>query len=445
MKLAFAHAPRPFTYEGEIPGDKSMTHRALLLGAMAKGRTEIQRPLRSADTLATLELIRALDVQVEERDGGWVVYGGGPFPPKAGTIDCGNSGTTMRLGAGLLAGLGVEATLVGDDSLSRRPMGRIVKPLRLMGGCIGSHEGRAPLTLGPREGSLRGLRYRLPVASAQIKSCLLLAGLGAKEEVTIREPLLSRDHTERLFRYLGVSLEESWTPSGEHQVLLQPHQGSSLVGKVIRVPGDPSSAAPLAVLTALIPGARLVLHHVGLNPSRGGFWQVLKRAGVEVVFRQEREEAGEPVGTVEVVGPEAIESFSVLPEEVPHLLDEVPVLAVLALKAKGVSSFYGLSELRVKESDRVSAIREELGKMGGMIVERGDDLFVEGGHLLRGARVSSRGDHRLAMMLSLASFLARGEVEIEGAEALSVSFPTFRDVLREMVEEAGGRMEVLER
>ncbi|MBT9259887.1 MAG: 3-phosphoshikimate 1-carboxyvinyltransferase [Clostridiales bacterium] len=442
MRIAFSKSPRPFFYEGEVPGDKSITHRALLLGAIAKGRTVIRRPLRAADTLATLGLIRALGVQVDEGDEGWVVHGGTEVSRDLGIIDCGNSGTTMRLGAGLLVGLGVRATLAGDASLSRRPMERIVKPLRLMGGCIVSHGGRAPLTLGPREGELRGIRYRLPVASAQVKSSLLLAGLWAKEEVAVREPLLSRDHTERLLRYMGADLEESWSPYGEHQVLLKPHQAQELTGKAISVPGDPSSAAPLAVLTALLPGARLVLRHVGLNPTRGGFWKVLQRAGVEVRFQEVRDEAGEPVGTVEVVGPEELRSFSVDSEEVPHLLDEVPVLAVLALKAKGVSSFYGLSELRVKESDRVRAIREELGKMGGAIEERGDDLFIKGGRFLRGARVSSRGDHRLAMMLSLAAFLARGEVEIEGAEALSVSFPSFRDVLREMVEEAGGVLEV---
>lgn len=423
-------ARRPFDMEVAIPGDKSITHRAVLFGAIAEGETEIRNPLDADDTGRSLELARAIGARVARGSGVWKVAGIGGAGAAAGAarpdpvlIDCGNSGTTMRLGLGLLAGLPGAFTLTGDESLRSRPMARVVEPLRAMGAAIEGTDGgrRAPLTI--RGGSLRAIEWSSPVASAQVKSALLLGGLRAEGRTSVTEPSASRDHSERMLAGFGVEVERQVGPDGRVRVTV--NGGARLAGQVVEVPGDISSAAFFLVAAAIVPGSRVTIRGVGVNPTRTGILDVLRAAGVDVVKANERVACGEPLADVSVRGPERLRPFTVAGTLVPRLVDEVPVLAVLALAAEGVSQFRDCAELRVKETDRLAALARELGKLGAHVEERDDGLLVEGGRPLAGGRVASGGDHRLAMTLAIAALLAREPVTVEGFDAVSVSFPDF--------------------
>jgi 3-phosphoshikimate 1-carboxyvinyltransferase len=408
-----------------VPGDKSISHRAVLFAAMAGGTSRLTGVLDSADVRSTLGAVAALGAVVDIADGGAdgldvAVTGwgtGGPREPSA-PIDCGNSGTTCRLLMGVLAPWPVTVVLDGDTSLRKRPMRRVTDPLTSMGAHFETSDGHLPVTVSGAQ--LRALRYESPVASAQVKTAVLLAGLGAQGTTTVIEPAPSRDHTERLLPAFGVGVD------CDPQALSCSLTGrAELEASDVAVPADPSSAAFIVGAALLVPGSQVVLRDVALNPTRTGFLRVLVRMGACVTTSVERAAGAEPTGTVEVTYSGHLHSTTVRADEAPSLIDEIPLLAVVASAASGVTRFEGVRELRVKESDRLEAIAHGLAAMGA-IVRAGDDwLEVEGPALLHGARLSSLGDHRLAMAWAVAALSADAPVQIPLWEAVDVSYPGF--------------------
>lgn len=417
-----------------VPGDKSISHRALILGALCDGRVRVSGFLPSLDCLATLDCLEKLGVRVERRGAtGLVVHGGGARGLAEPTVvlDAQNSGTTMRLLSGLLAGQGFFATITGDGSLRRRPMRRVVEPLRAMGATI---LGRAGDTLAPlaiRGGGLRGIDYTLPVASAQLKSALLLAGLGARGRTTVREPAPTRDHTERMLAYLGAEISKTGGA-----VRLRP--GLPLAARALRVPGDLSSAAFPIAAAVLLEGSDLTIEGVGLNPTRTAFLDALRRMGAQVAASRVRAVCGEPVGVLRVRGG-PLRATEIGGPEVANLIDEVPILSALATQAEGTTVIRDAQELRVKESDRLHALAVELGRMGARIAERPDGLVIRGPARLRRARVRSYGDHRIAMALYVAGLVATGRTIVTDAECVEISFPGFDRLMREAGRRRGCR------
>jgi 3-phosphoshikimate 1-carboxyvinyltransferase len=432
-----------------VPGDKSVSHRAALLAALAAGgAARVSNFSTSADCASTLRCLGQLGVRVE-RDGTTVrVDGAGLELPRApdDALDCGNSGTTMRLLAGVLAGQNFSSTLTGDDSLRSRPMRRVIEPLELMGARIVSTEGRAPLRVDGRA-PLRAVSYALPVASAQVKSCVLLAGLNAEGRTTVVEAKgATRDHTERLLRWFGVDVEAT-----DARANLTTHDQNSrwpsvsLVGgqrlhaRDVEVPGDISSAAFFAVAAALLADSELRIEGVGLNPARTQMLDALRGLGADVRIENEVERCNEPVGEIVVRGSGALAPRSpganvLRGELIAGLIDELPILAVAGTQIEGGLEIRDAGELRVKETDRVRAVVENLRAMGARVEEYDDGLSVGGPTRLRGARVRSFGDHRIAMAFAVGALLAEGETEIEGAECAAVSFPEFFDLLESVVE-----------
>ncbi len=414
-----------------VPGDKSISHRALLFGAIAEGQTRIEGLLPAEDPLSTAACLRAMGVEIPPiRAGEPVLVRGvgldGLAEPED-VLDCGNSGTTMRLLLGLLAGrAGRHFVLSGDGSLRRRPMRRVADPLAAMGAEIHGRRNGELAPLAVRGRLLHGATLRTPVASAQVKSALLLAALTADGPTTVIEPAHSRDHSERMLRAFGADLTVSGADGTE--VTLRP--GAALRGRPVVVPGDISSAAFWLVAGALTPGADLLVENVGLNPSRTGILEVLERMGASIEVENPREVAGEPVGDLRVRhGP--LRPFTIEAGQVPRLVDEIPVLAVAACAAAGVSRIRGAEELRVKETDRLTVMARQLTAMGARLEEHPDGLTIEGGAPLRGAEVDSETDHRVAMSLAVASLVARGETRLHGAAAAAVSYPDFwRDLER---------------
>lgn len=407
-----------------LPGDKSLSHRLALLAALAEGESQFEGFAQAADCDSTLACLRALGVDVE-REGPHVRVRGrgvGALRAPAHVLDCGNSGSTLRMLAGVLAGRPFRATLSGDASLRRRPVERVAGPLRAMGAWAESHDGRPPLTI--EGGPLRALEHTLAVASAQVKTALLLAGLQADGTTVVREPVLSRDHTERLLPAFGV-------PVGRHGLAVSVEGGARLRPFDWSVPGDVSSAAFLVVAALVLPDAQVRVEGVLLNPQRTAFLDVLRAMGAQLDSGLEQT-TPEPVGWIEACS-SRLHGVSVDPELVPALIDEVPALAVAAAAAEGEFTLSGAAELRLKESDRLAALAEGLGGMGVAIDERPDGLRIAGasGRPLRGARVRSHGDHRIAMALAVAALLADGDTAIEESECVAVSFPGFFDVLRE--------------
>jgi 3-phosphoshikimate 1-carboxyvinyltransferase len=414
----------------EVPGDKSISHRAALLGAVAESPTDILGYLEGEDCLRTLAAIQALGVEVTRKGPGHVRIGGvgtdGLQEPD-GVIDCGNSGTTARLLMGLLAGQPFWTMLTGDHSLRRRPMERVASPLRQMGATvIGRAEGgRLPLGVrGARP--LQALSFVSPVASAQIKSAVLLAGLWAGEPVSVREPAASRDHTEQMLRHFGarVSIEND-------TVTLVP--GVPLSGGTVQVPGDISSAAFLLVAAAIVPGSQVSIPGVGVNATRTGILDALEAMGAPVE-RHEAVRAPEPRATLRMETNE-LRGITVNAVLIPRLIDEVPVLAVAAAVARGRTEIQDAAELRVKESDRLAALARELAKMGARIQERPDGVVIDGGAALRGARVDSGGDHRMAMALVVAGLAARGETIVEDTGCVATSFPQFVETMNRLAND----------
>jgi 3-phosphoshikimate 1-carboxyvinyltransferase len=412
-----------------VPGDKSISHRALLFGAIAEGETRIEGLLPAEDPLSTAACLRAMGVGLSEiRSGEPVLVQGvglDGFQEPENVLDCGNSGTTMRLMLGLLSGrAGRHFVLTGDSSLRRRPMRRVGSPLAEMGASIHGRDGGnlAPLAIAGQH--LHGATIRTPVASAQVKSALLLAALTANGPTTVIEPALSRDHSERMLRAFGADLVVSG-PGGT-QVTVSP--GPSLRGQEVVVPGDISSAAFWLVAGAITPGAALTIENVGLNPSRTGILEVLAQMGAAIEVLRPRDVAGEPVGDLRVVhGP--LRAFTIGGDLIPRLVDEIPVLAVAACCAEGVSHISGAEELRVKETDRLAVMARHLGAMGARLEEHADGLTIQGITPLHGAEVDSETDHRVAMSLAVASLVASGDTRLHDSAAAAVSYPGFWDDL----------------
>jgi len=406
------------------PGDKSISHRAAILGGLAGGTTRIEGFLCADDTLATLAAMRALGAEVT-RDGEHVEITGGRLGAPAGALDLGNSGTGIRLLAGALAGhpdlLGQRIELIGDESLSRRPMGRIIEPLSRMGARIESRDGCAPLVLWPSQ--LDAIEYSLPVASAQVKSAVLLAGLFARGSTRVIEPAPSRDHTERLLPAFGVSPDNDGRSIGVSGGV---PGGAALRAADIRVPGDLSSAAFSLAAALLVAGSRVTIGPVGLNPTRDGFLRIVERMAPGAV-RVERSPSGsgeEPVGELEVCAPDGLQGLEIPQQWVPLAIDEFPIVMALAAVARGATVIQGAAELRVKESDRLAAMSEELEKLGVKVEQKPDGAIVHGGKVA-GGRVDARGDHRIAMSLAVLALVAEGPVIIDGAHWIRTSYPAF--------------------
>lgn len=401
------------------PGDKSLSHRALMLAALADGPSRVGGLLDSADVRSTAGVLRALGVRIPEIGAGEIVVEGvglrGLSRPAA-PLDCGNSGTTTRLMAGVVAACPFEATFVGDESLSRRPMRRIARPLGAMGATVElPAQGGLPMTI--RGGGLRGIDWESEVASAQVKSAVLLAGLVAGVSVSVREPLRSRDHTERMLAARGARLDVEG-----RVVHLEPTD--TLVALDTHVPGDPSSAAFFAGLAAIASEGDVLLEHVCVNETRTGFFEILEQMGAEVRFERKREEGGEPVADIRVI-PGALRAVTIGAEDVPSLVDEIPLIACLAALAEGVTVVTGAAELRVKESDRIAATVANLRAIGVDAEELPDGLRVVGSDAPLRGTVTTHADHRIAMAFGILGAVPGNEVTIDDPQCVAVSYPAF--------------------
>lgn len=422
---------RPTPYlRGEItpPGDKSISHRAAIFAALADGVSEISGFLEAEDCQSTLRCLQSLGVEIERPlQGVLKIKGQGPegLREPEEVLDAGNSGTTMRLLMGVLAGQPFYSVLTGDRSLRRRPMGRVAEPLRQMGAQIWGREGGNLAPLSIKGGSLRPIDYSLPVASAQVKSAILLAGLGAEGETTVREPVPARDHSERLLEFCGIRIKKE-----DLKISLWGRQ--RLRAFQINIPGDFSAAAFFLVAACVHPRAEIVVRNVGLNPTRTGLLTVLEDMGAEIQVYPEGVSAGEPYGVIRARS-SSLRGTKIGGPLIPRLIDEIPVLAVAAAVAQGHTIIQDAAELKVKESDRITTLAVELRKMGAKIETLPDGMVLEGG-TLHGAVVDSHGDHRLAMALAVAGLIATGETVIRGAECMAVSYPGFMSDLEALIK-----------
>ncbi len=430
MDAIITHATTPLQGTLALPADKAICHRAALLCALATGTTTIRPWSIAEDCQRTLDVLHGLGVRIARVSDGIQVAGvglAGLRAPRA-TLDCGDSGTTMRLSCGLLAGQPFVSRLAAGPSLSTRPMQRVIEPLSQMGArfeaTTGPHDVYPPLVITGRR-PLRGLAYAMPIASAQVKSAILLAGLYATEPTTITEPVPTRDHTERLLAVLGVSVRQQGTA-----LTLNPPQGALTAPGHLTIPGDPSSAAFFLVAAAIIPGSRVVIEHVGLNESRIAFLEVLKRMGASATWELQ-EPSWEPRGTV-TVAYQSLRATTIEPRDVPRLIDELPILMVAACAAEGSTRFEGLAELRVKETDRLRAITTGLKKLGARLETSGDASVTIARSPLQGTSVESCQDHRTAMSLSIAGLLATGSTRIASAECVGKSLGNFFELLAAM-------------
>ena len=415
--------------EIRVPGDKSISHRSIMFGSLAEGVTRVSGFLQGEDNYATLKAFQAMGVGIVDRgDGQLEISGVGLHGLQEPTdvLDCGNSGTTMRLMTGLLSGQNFFSILTGDQYLRRRPMRRVVTPLALMGADItGRNSGElAPLAI--RGGHLKGVSYASPVASAQVKSALILAGMYAEGETTVLEPHLSRDHSERMLRCFGADVQ---TVDGGVKVA----PGGLLKAQEIEVPGDISSAAFFLVAGLIVPDSELLVCNVGINPTRSGIIDILTEMGGDLQLIDQREVSGEPVADI-LVRSSRLQGIEIGGSVVPRAIDEFPVVSVAAAYAEGVTTIRDAAELRVKETDRIAAMVQELTALGVRVESREDGMIVEGAETLAGGKVQSHGDHRIAMSMAVAALGSRAEVSISDTECTETSFPGFWELLRQ----AGG-------
>ena len=414
-----------------LPGDKSISHRAALIGALANGRSEISNFSTAADCASTLTCLRELGVSTERRHDRVIFTGAEKLAAPRRPLDCGNSGSTLRMLAGVLAGHDFTAEMIGDESLSSRPMRRIIEPLEMMGAKIEAMDGKAPLKVHGSS-QLSPITYKLPVASAQVKSAVLFAGLNADGRTTVIETSPTRDHTERLFNGFGVPV----TTNADLSVTLD--GPARFTGGSITIPGDVSSAAYFVAAAMLLPESKLTIEGVGLNPTRAAFLSVLTSWGAGISTDDLQTERNEPHGTINVRGgltgtanePDRALSQSLI----PSLIDELPLLAVVGSQIEGGIQIRDAAELRLKESDRLTATAANLRAMGAEVEEFDDGLAVCGPTQLHGALIDSHGDHRIAMAFSVAALIARGETEIAGAECVAISFPEFFTLLESVAK-----------
>jgi 3-phosphoshikimate 1-carboxyvinyltransferase len=421
----FDGAARPLTGEVRVPGDKSISHRALILAALAIGRSQISGTNTGTDVVQLSKALVGLGAKLRWSDGNHVVEvdgcGWGGLAEPDGVLDCGNSGTALRLLTGVCSAVDGITVLSGDASIRRRPMLRVVDPLRRMGARIDGRRNGDLAPLAVRGGALSGIDFESPIASAQVKTAVLLAGLCARGSTTVREPAASRDHTERMLVARGAHLTRSGTA-------VTVHGGGALHPLDQRVPGDISSAMFLVVAGLIVPGSELTIAGVGLNPTRTGALAVLRSMGGRIDQCLEGEVGGEPIGSVSVRSSE-LHGVEVDPNDVPGLIDEVPAIAVAASAADGDTVISGAAELRVKESDRIKAMAESLSALSVDVSELPDGLIIRGRHSIGGGRVDARGDHRIAMAAAVAALVATAPVEIDGWDSVYTSFPEFVEIL----------------
>ena len=417
--MKFYPAERPLKGTLNIPGDKSISHRAVMFGSLAEGDTLITNFLPGADCLSTISCFRKMGINIETEGSHVRVHGKGLHGLTAPTeiLDCGNSGTTMRLLSGILAGQDFPSTLTGDASIQKRPMGRVIEPLTMMNALINSEHsnGCAPLLIIGQP--LHGIRYVSPVASAQVKSCVLLAGMYADAETRVTEPAQSRNHTELMLKSFGADIRTSGLTTS---IRPDPH----LTGRSIHVPGDISSAAYFLAAALMIPDSEIVLRHVGTNPTRDGILRVINAMGGSVNYRRLSISGGEPAADLEVRY-SRLHGTVIEGDLIPTLIDELPIIAVLASVAEGETIIRNAEELKVKESDRLSIMVDGLSRMGVDIEGTDDGMIIRGGRPLHGAIIDSHKDHRIAMAFAIASLAADGETEIRDAECVDISYPAF--------------------
>ncbi len=424
-RVAVGPAPGPLKGKLRVPGDKSIAHRAIILNACGRGRAVVSALPQGLDVKSTVDVMSALGTLIEPLSPGTVSVTGRAmeFAQPAGALFCGNSGTTMRLVAGLLAGQPFQVQLDGDESLSRRPMRRVADPLARMGAHIETTDGRAPLRVGGK--SLHGYEHHLEVASAQVKSALLLAGLGADGPTSVTEPVLSRDHTERMLAGMGVAVER--------EGLTVSLQGPAVPSCVdVELCGDPSSAAFIAVAAAMTPGSDVIVERICTNPTRTGFVDILRRMGADIDLLDQDDSGVEPLASLRVRGSD-LSAVDIGAAEVPASIDELPVIAVAAALASGKTRISGAGELRVKESDRVATIAAMLSSLGAKVVEKPDGMEIEGSpELAGGVCIDAHGDHRVAMAAAVAALSCAEPVLIDGAGSVAVSYPGFFEQLEEL-------------
>ena len=415
-----------------VPGDKSISHRCIMFGSIADGITEVRNFLQGADCLATIRCFRSLGIEIEETDSTVTVHGKGLHGLSApdGILDVGNSGTTTRLLSGILAGQPFESRLSGDESLNSRPMKRIIDPLTQMGARISSIPGNgcAPLHIAPS--SLHGIHYDSPVASAQVKSCILLAGLYADGETSVTEPSLSRNHTELMLREFGADIRTTHAlDSTSATASIRPCSG--LYGQKITVPGDISSAAYFIAAGLIVPDSEILIENVGINPTRAGILKVCEDMGGNITLLNERTEGGEKIADI-LVKTSSLHGITIEGDIIPTLIDEIPVIAVMAAVAEGTTVIKDAAELKVKETDRIETVTDNLKAMGCNVTPTADGMIITGGKL-RGASIHTLLDHRIAMAFSIAALVAEGTTKILDSKCVDVSYPTFYDTFEQLL------------
>lgn len=415
-----------------VPGDKSISHRCIMFGSIADGTTEIHNFLKGADCLATIRCFQAMGINIEETDHTITVHGNGLHGLSAPSdiLDVGNSGTTTRLLSGILAGQKFESKLSGDESLNTRPMKRIIEPLTMMGANISSvlRNGCAPLYIAP--GDLHGIHYNSPVSSAQVKSCILLAGLYAEGETSVTEPSLSRNHTELMLKEFGADIRTLHSLSGtEATAYIKPC--SKLYGQKIIVPGDISSAAYFIAAGLIVPDSEILIEHVGINPTRSGILKVCEDMGGDITLLNERCEAGEKIADI-LVRTSSLHGITIEGDIIPTLIDEIPIIAVMAAVADGTTVVKDAAELKVKETDRIETVTDNLKAMGCNVAPTEDGMIITGG-TLHGASIHTLLDHRIAMAFSIAALVADGTTKILDSKCVDVSYPTFYDTFEQLL------------
>ncbi|WP_227395279.1 3-phosphoshikimate 1-carboxyvinyltransferase [Jeotgalibacillus aurantiacus] len=413
--------------EIQVPGDKSISHRSIMFGAIAEGTTTVTGFLKGDDCLSTIDCFRKMGVQIEENDDKIIIHGTGfdGLKEPSEVLDTGNSGTTTRLLLGILAGRPFHSVIQGDESIAKRPMRRVTDPLRKMGASIDGREDGEYTPLSVRGGDLQPFDFTLPVASAQLKSALIFAGLQSEYETRITEPEKTRDHTERMIRLFGGDVKRE-----DDTIIIS--GGQSFKGRNMHVPGDISSAAFFLVAGAITPGSKLVLKNVGLNETRTGIIDVLNQMGADIQLSEVTEDA-EPAGTV-TVNYSSLKGTEISGALIPRLIDEIPIIALMATQASGTTIIKDAEELKVKESNRIDAVVEELSKLGADIKATDDGMIINGPVKLQGGEADSRGDHRIGMMLAVASLLTENPVSIKDIDCISVSYPSFFDDLESVIK-----------
>lgn len=415
-----------------VPGDKSISHRCIMFGSIANGTTEIHNFLKGADCLATIRCFQSMGINIEETDHTITVHGKGLHGLSAplNILDVGNSGTTTRLLSGILAGQKFESKLSGDESLNSRPMKRIIEPLTMMGANISSilRNGCAPLYIAP--GNLHGIHYDSPVSSAQVKSCILLAGLYAEGETSVTEPSLSRNHTELMLKEFGADIRTLHSLSGtEATAYIKPYP--KLHGQKIVVPGDISSAAYFIAAGLIVPDSEILIEHVGINPTRSGILKVCEDMGGDITLLNERCEAGEKIADI-LVRTSSLHGITIEGDIIPTLIDEIPIIAVMAAVADGTTVIKDAAELKVKETDRIETVTDNLKAMGCNVTPTEDGMIITGG-TLHGASIHTLLDHRIAMAFSIAALVADGTTKILDSKCVDVSYPTFYDTFEQLL------------